>query len=209
MGRALKPLSSYPMQLRQLALAAKAKPAIFPVRIAFPNATKAMDFRVLFYTYRRSLRSHLSSLTKEPDGATLLESDGAEAIYSPRISSVPDAPNGQTYCIFALTADKESNRTGLTSLADLLSDVEMPVFQPEEPQAVERPVQAKPKAEPKHRPYIDPSEDSVTGEYKNQIFSIPRSHIPDDAKDFDDSAIRAMFVHGLLELPLPTADYLR
>lgn len=122
MARQPRPLSAYPLQFRRLASKAVEAPnGLFPLSIPFETSTKAMDFRVQFYQYRRSLRAHMAS-AKEPDSSLLIEAQGAELIQSPRISPTPDAPNGQYYCTFALAAERPTMRSGLSALDDILGE---------------------------------------------------------------------------------------
>lgn len=153
MARPNKPLNAYPTELRQMAEAAASSQSLFPISLPFDNATKAMAFRVLFYSYRRTLRSHLAH--NEDKGLDLptsliIEAQGAELISSPRIVSrdaaTPTAPD-QTYCVFALSASQPSTQQGISTLASILA-----ATQPDSAPPFEDPAEADAYANPPKPP---------------------------------------------------------
>jgi hypothetical protein len=209
MGRPLKPLHAYPSAIRKLALAAKSASGIFPIRIPFATATEAMAYRVSFYTYRRTLRAHVQS-TKAVDSIVYQEADCAELISSPRIADAPDAPNGQFYCIFRLTADEPTAKHGNNVLDSLLAGIDLPEERQEHLSPIHSmPYEAPATSEPAKRPSkrIDPEEESFLFSYRDSAYKVPKSHISPDLHDLSADALQAMFVNGLIDLPLSTADY--
>jgi hypothetical protein len=219
MSRPLKPLSAYPSQLRALSLRAakhqSVADSLFPISIPYDTSTLAMEFRVLFYAYRRSLRLHVQALDT-PDSDLLVEAHGAELIQSPRISPTPDTANGKYLCTFRLSYSTPTQVTGLSALDSLLTaQTTAPKVTPTRPHPSET-IQPMPKPKPEPKPMHRPAKATpvthlddalVYLSYRGTKYAIPVAYMPEDYESLNDKALGIMLVNNLIDLPNDLTAY--